>query len=54
MDKNQKRTDPVPSGEPTMCSVCAWRIDCIKKFTYAQGSPVKCADFTRDAALPKK
>jgi hypothetical protein len=41
---------PVKANEPTMCSVCAWRADCKKKFNYAQGSPVKCAEFTRDAA----
>jgi len=50
MDK--KRDDPVPSAKPTICAVCAWRLDCNKKFSFPQGGPVKCADFTRDVSLP--
>jgi len=37
-----------------MCAVCAWRADCKKKYTYEQGSVIKCADFTRDLALPAR
>ncbi|MEW5911180.1 MAG: hypothetical protein AB1814_01380 [Thermodesulfobacteriota bacterium] len=43
---------PVKADAPTMCAVCAWRVDCKKKYTYQQGSVIKCADFTRDLALP--
>ena len=42
---------PVKSDEPTLCAVCAWRKDCKKKFSYDQGGPVKCPDFTRDEFL---
>ncbi len=46
--------NPVPATEPTTCSVCAWRLECKKKFSYDQGGVVKCPDFTRDAALAAK
>lgn len=42
-----------PAQGPTLCSVCAWRADCQKKFSYQQGGPVKCPDFSRDLSLPK-
>jgi|Deesub1362A_J573_1020465.scaffolds.fasta_scaffold10423_1 hypothetical protein len=42
--------DPVKGSEPTMCSVCAWRADCNKKFSYAQGGVIKCSEFTRDVS----
>lgn len=50
MDPQAPQT-PVPSEEPTLCSVCAWRQDCKKKFSYQQSGATKCPDFTRDAAL---
>lgn len=50
MSENKDR--PVSANEPTMCSVCAWRNDCKKKFSYQQGGTIKCADFTRDMAMP--
>ena len=43
---------PVSAEQPTICSVCAWRLECRKKYSYEQGGVVKCADFTRDASLP--
>lgn len=43
---------PVKSYQPTMCSVCAWRKDCKKKYSYSQGSCIKCSDFTRDVSIP--
>lgn len=49
---SDKRDEPVTAKEPTMCSVCAWRLDCKKKFSYQQGGTIKCADFTRDMAMP--
>ena len=45
---------PVTSTEPTLCSICAWRSECKKKFSYDQGGVVKCPDFTRDASLTAK
>jgi hypothetical protein len=50
MDPKDPQT-PVPSEKPTLCSVCAWRANCLKKFSFQQGGAVKCPDFTRDAAL---
>lgn len=44
---------PVDHG-PTMCSVCAWRRECLKKFSYQQGSALKCPEFTRDVSLPAR
>ncbi len=49
---SESKKDPVKSAEPTMCVVCAWRVDCKKKFSYEQGSAIKCPDYTRDLALP--
>lgn len=43
--------NPVPADQPTMCAVCAWRLECKKKYSYEQGGVIKCADFTRDAKL---
>ncbi|MGD8561165.1 MAG: hypothetical protein PVG03_01455 [Desulfarculaceae bacterium] len=51
---NAENKNAVPADGPTMCSVCAWRIDCHKKYTYEQGSVIKCPDYTRDLALPPK
>lgn len=45
---------PVSAEQPTICSVCAWRLECRKKYSYEQGGVVKCPDFTRDAALTKE
>ncbi len=50
MDPQDPKT-PVPSEGSTLCSVCAWRADCKKKFSFQQGGAAKCPDFTRDAAL---
>lgn len=51
---NKPSTDPIKSHQPTMCAVCAWRVDCKKKYSYQQGSVIKCAEFTRDLALPPR
>lgn len=48
----QDPKNPVPSEEHTLCSVCAWRADCKKKYSFQQSGALKCPDFTRDAALP--
>ncbi|MCB2225182.1 MAG: hypothetical protein KQH53_00790 [Desulfarculaceae bacterium] len=50
---SDKPKDPITSAEPTMCVVCAWRVDCKKKYSYEQGSVIKCADYTRDMGLPR-
>ncbi|CAO0819835.1 Uracil-DNA glycosylase [Desulfarculales bacterium] len=50
MDHQAPQTQ-MPSEGPTLCSVCAWRADCKKKFSFQQGGATKCPAFTRDAAL---
>ena len=35
-----------------ICSVCAWRADCQKKFSVS-GRDMRCPDFVRDLSLPK-
>ncbi len=47
---NKTAQDPIKSETPTMCVVCAWKVDCKKKYHYEQGSVIKCPDFTRDLA----
>jgi hypothetical protein len=49
---SDQNKDPIKSHQPTMCVVCAWRADCKKKYSYEQGSAIKCPDFTRDLAQP--
>lgn len=49
---SEQDQNPVPSEGATICAVCAWRVDCKKKFSYDQAGSSKCPDFTRDAALP--
>ena len=38
--------------EPEICLVCAWRQDCLKKFSLAHGQ--RCLEFTRDLTLKAK
>ncbi len=37
-------------GERQYCAVCAWRENCAKKFSIADGG-ARCSDFTRDLSL---
>ncbi len=37
----------------TICSVCAWRGDCKKKFLIS-GKDMRCADFVKDIAIKDK
>lgn len=46
--------NPVPTDQPTLCLVCAWRLECKKKFSHDQGGAAKCPDYTRDAALNRE
>ncbi len=38
-------------NETQLCSICAWRGTCNKKFSGGGGSPLHCVDFVRDIAL---
>lgn len=49
---DKQKTKP-QTAEIQICTVCAWRANCKKKFTIHQSSISKCPDFTRDAALPE-
>lgn len=35
------------------CAICAWRKDCVKKFSVS-GKDVRCPDFVKDVSLEKK
>jgi hypothetical protein len=37
--------------EPSICLVCAWRQDCVKKFSF---TGQHCLEFTRDLTLKAK
>jgi hypothetical protein len=37
--------------EASICLVCAWRADCVKKFTF---TGQHCMEFTRDLTLKAK
>lgn len=39
------------SSEPTICVVCAWRKDCLKKFSMGKDIKLRCPDFTRDLTI---
>lgn len=41
------------SDEPALCVVCAWRMDCKKKFLHGKEVSFRCPDFTRDALIEK-
>jgi hypothetical protein len=34
--------------EPLICLVCAWRKDCLKKYSFTGG---QCLDFSRDVTV---
>jgi len=33
-----------------ICSICAWRADCVKKFSVS-GKDIKCPDFVKDITI---
>ena len=43
---------PIGSETKTLCSVCAWRADCKKKYSFEQGGFAKCPDYARDMTIP--
>ena len=40
--------------ERTICAVCAWRKDCIKRFNYESSTQLRCPDYTRDMTIKNK
>ena len=38
-------------SEPSICLVCAWREDCVKRFSF---TGQHCQEFTRDVRLKPK
>lgn len=34
----------------TICCVCAWRLDCMKKFLIS-GKDMRCADYVKDISI---
>jgi len=49
--KNSRKTD---EEFVKLCSNCAWRENCIKKFSMDNTKPVKCPDYSPDYTLIKK
>lgn len=37
-----------------LCVVCAWRVNCAKRFNMADSATLHCPDFTEDLALRKQ
>lgn len=37
----------------SICSICAWRKDCLKKYSFDSSGPTQCAEYTRDVTLPR-
>jgi hypothetical protein len=44
----------VTEEEYTICVVCAWRADCLKKFSFQSAGGRRCPDYTRDLSLKKE
>lgn len=38
------------SSEGTICTICAWRATCRKKFSVS-GEDFRCAEFVRDVSI---
>ncbi len=41
------------SSDLILCSRCAWREFCVKKFSFDNTKPIKCPDFSLDIKLRK-
>ena len=39
--------------EKTLCAICAWRKNCLKRYKYESSTKLRCPEFTRDVTLPK-
>ncbi len=39
---------------PILCSTCAWRGVCVKKFSFDNTTSIKCPDYSPDPELKKK
>ena len=37
--------------ERTLCVVCAWRKDCLKRFNFEACGQLRCPDYTRDLTI---
>jgi hypothetical protein len=47
----EKVAPPAAQDGRTICSVCAWRGTCQKKYSFDQSGSAKCPDYTRDLTL---
>jgi hypothetical protein len=41
----------IVTDEHTICVICAWRGDCVKKFSFQSHGVTKCPDFSRDVTI---
>jgi hypothetical protein len=39
------------TDERTICAVCAWRGDCLKKFSFESSGQLRCPDYCRDLTI---
>ncbi|MFH1137882.1 MAG: hypothetical protein V1816_17575 [Pseudomonadota bacterium] len=39
------------TDDKTICAVCAWRQDCLKRFRYESSNQLRCPDYTRDMTI---
>jgi len=37
--------------ERTICAVCAWRENCLKRYRFECSGQLRCPDFTRDLTI---
>lgn len=51
---NVQTLNLTPTEARTLCGLCAWRVECKKKFSFEQGGSTRCADYSEDVTLAKK
>ncbi len=39
------------SDEPPVCTICAWRKDCQKRFLKSREIKLRCPDFAKDLSI---
>ena len=44
----------VLTDEKTYCVVCAWRLNCQKKYAFESSGQYRCPDYSRDVTIKKE
>ena len=42
------------TDERTYCVVCAWRLNCQKKYAFESSGQYRCPDYSRDVTIKKE